>query len=94
MIVDVFLTLVNAIIYVFLIIFRAINFVIPTNIQDALNTAFSGIGYFNTFFPFDVLITAVTVYLNFLILLYTFKIIRWAYAHIPWFGRHKKTPDL
>lgn len=71
-------------------IFAAISFTIPNQIIDAISFWFSKLHQLDFILPMDDVMTAFGIYLTFIVLYYTIKVIMWAY-HIV---RHGGDTDL
>lgn len=94
MILDALILVVSAILFVLVQIFSLVSFVIPDNVQNAITYFLGHFAYLKGVFPIDTLFTALGVYATFTTLMYIFKVVHWAYGHIPWVGKHKKLPEI
>lgn len=94
MIIDIVLATITAILIVLLKLFTLINFALPTEIISAVNYFVGYFGYLKGIFPVETLFNAIIIYINFLITFYIFQIIRWIFAHLPWFGKYQDLPTL
>lgn len=88
MILDSLILLASALLLVLVQIFSLISLVLPDFIQEAITYAISGVGYFTGIINIPSLLQHILIFINFIILFYTWHLIRWAYAHLPWFGKH------
>lgn len=94
MILDVFVILLSSILFVLLQIFELITLSIPENISGSINYFLGYFGFLKGIFPVDTAFSVVIIYINFVLLLYSFKIVMWVYAHVPFIGRSKNLPDI
>lgn len=94
MILDSLILLGTGFLWAILQVFLLITFAIPTQINTSIEYILSLFGHLKGVFPVDVAFQAFVVYLNFILLLYSWKIVKWVYAHLPWFGKHQPLPKL
>lgn len=94
MIIDFLLLTANAVVFVLYQVFKLLSFVLPYQIKDMITYWVSYLGYVKGFFDVNTFLLVLGIYINFLILLYTFKVVKWVYAHLPWIGRHKELPHM
>ncbi len=94
MIIDIFVLLIGTFLWILTSILRLVAFVIPDQIEASVNYILGYFGFITGIFPVETAFTAFIIYLQFILLLYTFKLIRWFWAHLPWVGKHQNLPDL
>lgn len=78
----------------FAYLFSLLNFALPDSVSTSLNYMLGYFGYLKGVFPVDTLFTVAGIGLTFLLLLYTVKLLLWAYSLIPFIGRHVGLPSL
>lgn len=94
MILDTLILLSSSILFVLIQLMQGITFVIPNEINDSVNYILGYFGYIQSIFPVEVAFTALGIYLNFILLYYTFKIAKWVYSILPFFGRVSTMPSI
>lgn len=94
MIIDLLLLTVTAILFLLVQVFQVITFVIPANVAISINYFLSQFRFLKGYFDIDTAFIVAGVYIDFLIVLYTWKLIKWAFAHLPWFGKHIPDPSF
>jgi hypothetical protein len=92
MIIDALIGIVIIILNLFGLVFGAISYAIPDDVQTSFEWAFAKLGVFQNIFPMDTVTQVLAMILAVWLLLYGLRIFKWLWAHVPWFGSHEKFP--
>lgn len=84
----------SALLFVLYQVLSIVTFAIPIQISQTIAYLASYLGYVKGFIDITTLFIVVGIYVNFLIAFYTWKIIKWVYAHLPFIGKHEKMPHM
>lgn len=87
MIVDIFIYLLSAFVWLITAIFSAINYAIPDQITDSIEWLASYLNYLGGLFPIGTLAAATGTILSVWILLYGIRISLWLWSLVPWVGK-------
>lgn len=94
MILDALILMVSGVLFILVKIFTLFSYVIPVQVFAASSEIIGYAQYLRGYVDIDTFFIVVGSYIHFMIILYSFKIIKWAYAHIPWFGKSEELPTM
>lgn len=94
MIIDAGLLLANAIAFILVQLFGILTFIIPAQVLNSIGYFIGHARFLRGYIDIDTFFIVAGSYIDFLILLYIWKIIRWAFAHVPFIGSHHHAPKL
>lgn len=78
----------------FLWLFGLITFELPNAFYTSISFLGNMISYADFLLPVDQLISAFIVYLQFILVWYTLKVLVWVLQHIPVVGKNVRTPAV
>lgn len=94
MIIDLIIILLSLFIQILVWLLSIVVFTIPTQVFSAITYFLGLLNYSRGIFDITVFFQALGSYLIYVTIWYTFKLLLWAYHHIPWFGKSKPLPKL
>lgn len=94
MIFDILIIVVSSVLYMLGKLLTIISYVLPEEIFTAVSWFISKIWYFSGVFNVSIMFQATIALVIFYTLLYTFYVIKFAYAHIPWLGKDARLPKI